>query len=50
MFFGKITYFIKNNPILGDLTALYIQWLTYKCCFSWIIIDESYEWVALEQF
>ena len=42
MFFGKITYLIKQNPILGDLTALYIQWLTYKCFFSWIFIDDSY--------
>ena len=42
MFLGEMTYFIKKNPILGDLTALYIQWLTYKCCFSWIFIDDSY--------
>ena len=42
MFWGKMAYFIKKNPILGDLTALYIQWLTYKCCFSWIFIDDSY--------
>ena len=42
MFLGEITYFINKNPILGDLTALYIQWLTYKCCFSTIFIDDSY--------
>ena len=39
---GENYVFHLKNPILGDLTALYIQWLTYKCCFSWIFIDDSY--------
>ena len=39
MFWGKITYSIEKNPILGDLTALYIQWLTYKCYFSRILLN-----------
>ena len=40
--FGENYLFHKKNQILGDLTALYIQWLTYKFCFSWIFIDDSY--------
>ena len=32
-FGGKLRISFLKNPILGDLTALYIQWLTYKCCF-----------------
>ena len=39
MFWGKNPYFIKKNPILGDLTALnYIQMLFLLDFYRWFLL------------
>ena len=38
LFWGKITYFIKKNPILGDLTAFYIQMLFLLDFYWWFLL------------
>ena len=42
MFWGKITYFIKKNPILGDLTALYSMAYLYM-----LFLLDFYWWFLL---